>query len=76
MREDGVVLDLLKYYFKTAITKKKKINGLMEGGGSEWVSLNEWSSSGRTENTTSTRWKNKSYLSYFSLKYLNIVKTE
>lgn len=34
MREDGVVLDLFKYYFKTSITKKKKnINGLMEGGG-------------------------------------------
>ncbi len=34
MREDGVVLDLFKYYFKNIITKKKtKINGLMEVGG-------------------------------------------
>ncbi len=43
MREDDVVLDLLKYYFKTTITKKKKINGLMEGGGRlfKWVKL-QW----------------------------------
>lgn len=61
MREDGVVLNLLKYYFKSI--KTKKTNGLMEEG----------ASGGKAKPHIHIA---ESYLSSFVLIYINIVKTK